>query len=128
MTDSDRLRQLAGVSPSHQTVIPTALRLIGESIQQAIDWTQDTLQITRPQAEEVLFGLLKRQQVMESGIGFLLRESEDEEEMRRHLHHAKAHARARGHRRGHIRSQRRWKKVRPDLRPDIDDEDATNDR
>lgn len=127
MTDSERLRQLAGLSPVQETATPATLRLIGGSIQQAIDWTQDTLQSTRPLAEDVLFRLLERRQVTECGVGFLLQESEDEDEMRKHLHHAKAHARPRGHRRSQMRINRRWKKIRPDLSPDVED-DETNDR
>jgi hypothetical protein len=134
MSDSDRLRQLAGMSPPNETATPGKLRLIGESIHQAIDWTQDTLQTTRPLAEQVLFHLLDEQKVIESAVGFVLQESKSDEETRQHMQGVKVHARAkgkvRGHRRSRIRIHRRWKKIiRPDLSPDVDvEEEATNDR
>jgi hypothetical protein len=55
------------------------MRLIGESIQEAIDWTQDTLATTRPLAEGTLFTLLKEHAVRETADGFVLMEKDEEE-------------------------------------------------
>jgi hypothetical protein len=54
------------------------MRFIGDSISEAIDWTQDLLQTTRPIAETVLFSLLADKSAAETEDGFLL-EVEDEE-------------------------------------------------
>lgn len=51
---------------------------IGDSIQEAIDWTQDRLATTRPLAERTLFSLLVEHAVEETDDGFILIEAEDE--------------------------------------------------
>lgn len=48
-----------------------SFRLIGESISDAIDWTQDTLGTTRPLAEQVLFALLLEKKVLETARGYM---------------------------------------------------------
>lgn len=58
-------------------------RMIGESISEAIDWTQDRLLSTRPIAESVLFSLLADRKVVEREAGFVLLEDDDEELHRR---------------------------------------------
>lgn len=56
-------------------------RVIGESISDAIDWTQDKLRSTRPLAESVLFSLLTDKKVRETEQGFVLLEDEDEDDL-----------------------------------------------
>jgi hypothetical protein len=57
--------------------------LIGGSIQEAIDWTQDRLATTRPLAESTLFSLIASKQVKETATGFVLAEADGEDEMRK---------------------------------------------
>jgi hypothetical protein len=58
---------------------------IGESIIEAIDWTQDQLKTTRPLAERTLFSLLAEKRVTETDVGFILAEDiEDDEVKRKH--------------------------------------------
>lgn len=64
--------------------------LIGESIFEAIDWTQDRFETTRPIAERTLFMLLAESAVKETDKGFLLVEAEDEVDKR--YHKARGHA------------------------------------
>jgi hypothetical protein len=54
-------------------------RFIGDSINEAIDWTQDLLRTTRPIAESVLFSLLADKTAAETEDGYLLTEDDDEE-------------------------------------------------
>lgn len=54
---------------------------IGDSIQEAIDWTQDRLATTRPLAERTLFLLLSAKQVTETEAGFMLSEDINDEEL-----------------------------------------------
>jgi len=60
---------------------------IGESIADAIDWTQDFLKTTRPIAEQTLFSLMAGSAVKEEDDGFVLVEAE--EEVERHFRHQK---------------------------------------
>jgi hypothetical protein len=53
--------------------------IIGDSIQDAIDWTQDHLRTTRPLAEGTLFSLLQAAVVRETEHGYVLNEAEEEE-------------------------------------------------
>jgi hypothetical protein len=127
MRESDiRLRQLAGIAAPSEAP-PPRLRVIGQSIHEAIDWTQDRLQTTRPLAERVLFNLLHEETVLESPMGFVLQEDKsDDEEMRKHLRSIRTtRPRAvRSHRRARLRPKRRLKKIiKPDLSPDVDDVD-----
>lgn len=55
------------------------MRFIGDSINEAIDWTQDLLRTTRPIAETVLFSLLADKTAAETEDGYLLTEDDDEE-------------------------------------------------
>jgi hypothetical protein len=58
---------------------------IGDSIIEAIDWTQDQLKTTRPLAERTLFSLLAEKRVTETDAGFMLAEDiEDDEVKRKH--------------------------------------------
>lgn len=59
------------------------MKIIGSDIVEAIDWTQDIFETTRPLAEKTLFALLKSKAVVETEEGYLLRE--DEEEARKHF-------------------------------------------
>jgi hypothetical protein len=64
------------------------MKLIGSSIQDAIDWTQDRLVTTRPLAERTLFSLINSHIVQETEEGFvILSEAEEPEE-----HHNRAKA------------------------------------
>lgn len=67
------------------------MRLIGSSIQDAIDWTQDHLRTTRPLAERTLFSMLADKKVKETGDGFMLVEAEGEEEAKKRHSSFKAH-------------------------------------
>ena len=58
-------------------------RFIGESISDAIDWTQDTLRTTRPHAERVLFEMFTDKKVTETEQGYMLLEDDVEEVRRR---------------------------------------------
>ncbi len=64
------------------------MKNIGESIQEAIDWTQDHLTTTRPLAEQTLFSLILEHKVRETEEGFVLMEAEDEIE--KHLNKIKS--------------------------------------
>lgn len=72
--------------------------LIGESIQDAIDWTQDRLATTRPLAEGTLFSLMADKKVQETELGYVLLEA-DEEIERRHVKVRAARGRMRFHQR-----------------------------
>ena len=124
MRENDRrLRQLAGITTPSERAQPV-LRVIGQSIHEAIDWTQDRLQTTRPLAERVLFTLLHEETVLESAMGFVLQEVKDED-IQKHLRSVRAATRprsVRSHRRARLRIKRRLKKIiKPDLKPDYDD-------
>ena len=82
-----------------------SIRFIGVSISDAIDWTQDRLQTTRPLAESVLFSLLNDNKARETADGFLLREDADDEELHRRKHSLKHRPRFRFHRK---RNQHRF--------------------
>jgi hypothetical protein len=58
-------------------------RVIGQSIGEAIDWTQDKLRTTRPIAETILFALLDKKLARETDLGFVLFENDDDDEERR---------------------------------------------
>lgn len=68
------------------------MRLIGNSIQEAIDWTQDFLRTTRPLAERTLFSMLSDKKVKETEQGFVLVEEEEGEDEAKKRHHAIRHA------------------------------------
>lgn len=55
-------------------------RFIGESIIDAINWTQDRLGSTRPIAEAVLFSLLTEKKAKETTVGFMLFEDDDDDD------------------------------------------------
>jgi hypothetical protein len=55
------------------------MKIIGISINEAIDWTQDLFLTTRPIAEKTLFSLLKDRSVKETEEGYVLVEEEGEE-------------------------------------------------
>lgn len=63
------------------------MKIIGDTIQEAIDWTQDVLRTTRPLAERTLFSLLMANSVKETEDGFVL--TEDEEETTKHFQKVK---------------------------------------
>lgn len=65
---------------------------IGDSINEAIDWTQDRLATTRPLAEQTLFSLLAEHAVYESSNGFVLREAKSDE-VEKHHHRARGNGR-----------------------------------
>jgi hypothetical protein len=54
------------------------VRLIGESIQDAINFMQDRLKVTRPEAERFLFHKIKTKKIFETELGFV--EDPDEED------------------------------------------------
>jgi hypothetical protein len=56
--------------------------IIGDSIQNAIDWTQDELRTTRPLAESTLFTMLETALVTETEQGYMLHEEDEEERTR----------------------------------------------
>ncbi len=58
---------------------------LGESITDAIDWTQDFLKTTRPLAEQTLFSLMAENAVEEEADGYVLIEAE--EEIEKHFKH-----------------------------------------
>ena len=58
------------------------MKIIGYDIVEAIDWTQDLFNTTRPLAERTLFSLLQARAVVETEEGYTL--LEDEEEAQRH--------------------------------------------
>lgn len=60
------------------------MMFIGDSIQEAIDWTQDRLLTTRPLAEQTLFSLIADHAVTETEYGYMLIEAEEEVEKRHH--------------------------------------------
>lgn len=60
------------------------MKIIGDSIQEAIDWTQDFLCTTRPLAERTLFSLLADAKIVETEVGFVLNETDEEEVKKRH--------------------------------------------
>lgn len=64
--------------------------LIGSSILDAIDWTQDRLRTTRPLAESTLFSLIASKHVTETEAGFVLAEADSEDEMQKRHKAAKA--------------------------------------
>jgi hypothetical protein len=66
------------------------MHLLGTTIQEAIDWTQDRLRTTRPLAERTLFSLLADKRVRETQDGFVMVEDTDEEEMRKRFNTIKA--------------------------------------
>jgi hypothetical protein len=72
------------------------MRFIGDSISQAIDWTQDALGTTRPIAETVLFSLLADKKACETVDGYMLLE-DDEEDLKRRQSRTRARPRFRFH-------------------------------
>ncbi len=58
--------------------------IIGISINEAIDWTQDRLKTTRPLAERTLFSLLSDKTIVETDDGYMLSEEAAEEVENRH--------------------------------------------
>lgn len=58
---------------------------LGESIIDAIDWTQDFLKTTRPLAESTLFALLAESKVNETEEGYVLVEAEEEVEKKHNV-------------------------------------------
>ena len=97
---------------------------IGDSIIEAIDWTQDRLKTTRPLAERTLFSLLAEKRVTETDAGFVLAEDiEDDEVQRKHKGLANRFHRAR--KRG-LSVKHFTKKVRKNMRK-MDDSDAADD-
>jgi hypothetical protein len=61
------------------------MRIIGNSISEAINWTQDQLLTTRPLAERTLFFMLADHRVAQTKFGFILVEAKDNdnEEMKK---------------------------------------------
>ena len=97
---------------------------IGESIIEAIDWTQDKLRTTRPLAERTLFSLLAEKRVTETETGYMLAEDiEDDEVHRKHKGLANRFHRAR--KRG-LHVKHFIKKVRKNMRK-LDNSDAADD-
>jgi hypothetical protein len=60
-------------------------RIIGQSISEAIDWTQDKLCTTRPMAEAVLFSMLKDKKITEDNDGFIFEAAATDEEDNRDM-------------------------------------------
>ena len=60
------------------------MKLIGVSINEAIDWAQDRLTTTRPLAERTLFSLLADKLAAETEDGFILLEDADDEPEKHH--------------------------------------------
>lgn len=74
------------------------MKLIGGSIQEAIDWTQDHLRTTRPLAESTLFSMLAAKSVTLTEAGFVLLEEEDndmDDHFKKHVHQVRFHYNAR---------------------------------
>jgi hypothetical protein len=65
------------------------MKIIGNTIQEAIDWTQDLCETTRPMAEYTLFSLLSSKLITETEEGYTL--LEDEEEALKHFTNTKNH-------------------------------------
>src|ERR1051325_817654 len=112
------------------------MRILGESITEAIDWVQDNLTTTRPLAERTLYSLLGAKQVAETQKGYVLWENEDEEEKHLKHHHNRVHHRSRPRATGKLtpaqkKARQRWKVKHldyPETASDMDelpgDEDA----
>jgi hypothetical protein len=88
------------------------MRNIGSSIIDAIDWTQDTLRSTRPDAEHVLFALMDDRKVHETEDGFLLEADDDEVHRRKHAPRRK---------KGGMRRRHNNKLQKGDTSVDLDD-------
>lgn len=103
--------------------------LIGDSINDAIDWTQDRLGTTRPLAEQTLFSLLAERAVYESDDGFMLVEAKADE-VEKHHHRARSKG---SKNRQRFRSKRVHKKHQMTKRlfrldnPEIDDQPSDED-
>lgn len=63
--------------------------IIGVSIVEAIDWSQDLLESTRPVAERALFSLLKDKLVVETEHGYEYPDDEDREKVIHNITKAK---------------------------------------
>jgi hypothetical protein len=63
--------------------------IIGVSIIDAIDWSQDLLEGTRPEAERALFSLMKDKLVVETERGFEYPDDEDREKVLHNITKAK---------------------------------------
>lgn len=103
--------------------------LIGESIQDAIDWTQDRLVTTRPLAERTLFSLMADKKVRETELGYVLLEA-DEEIEKRHVKVRSARGRFRFHsKRANSKKMKQMKRQKldhldyPDSASDMDEID-----
>lgn len=89
------------------------LQRIGESINDAIDWTQDKLETTRPLAEQTLFAMITDGMVTETSHGFILFEGEDDDKkMKKTLSHIKAHTRPRSRSHHHPHMHKRMKHIK----------------
>jgi len=60
------------------------MKFIGDSINEAIDWTQDRLVTTRPLAERTLFAMLSDKKAHETEQGYMILEDSDDELQKRH--------------------------------------------
>lgn len=56
------------------------MKLIGDDRREAIDWIQDRLLITRPEAERAMIGLLHEKVAITTDEGIFLTEEEEEAE------------------------------------------------
>lgn len=63
--------------------------IIGVSIIEAIDWSQDLLASTRPEAERALFSLMRDKLVIETQDGFEYPDDEDRDKVIHNITHAK---------------------------------------
>jgi hypothetical protein len=66
--------------------------IIGGSIVEAIDWSQDQLRCTRPEAERALFSLMEQNLIVEAEDGFGYPDDEDQDKLLKKLHNAKGSA------------------------------------
>jgi hypothetical protein len=64
--------------------------IIGDSIIDAIDWSQDQLRCTRPEAEQALFALMEQQTIIEAEDGFGYPDDEDRDKVIKKLRNAKS--------------------------------------
>jgi hypothetical protein len=101
------------------------MKTIGISINEAIDWTQDRLQTTRPLAENTLFSLLHTRIVEETEDGFVLLEADDDE-IKKHYNNVKSNFH-KNYKRFRIRGRLKKLKMNENQRNLPPDDDSTDD-
>jgi hypothetical protein len=109
---------------------------IGDSVREAIDWTQDALGAgsTRPEAEAVLFQLLAEKLIRETDDGFVLLEhfaedsnTDDDASDRFRARRRLTHARFRFHHMRHVIHQENQRRRRAHHMRTLQQNDAADD-